>query len=574
VITLLVVGLLGGLITSISPCVLPVLPVILATGVPRAGDADARNPASKKVSAAEKTWSWRPYAVIAGLVVSFSLATLFGSIALSALHLPQDLLRYVGAVVLVLVGLGLIVPAVGHLIERPFSALPARAVDANGTGFGIGLGLGLLYTPCAGPVLATIAVVGANHRVGFSAAVLTVAFAIGAAVPLLLLALAGESLTRRLGALRRRAQGLRIAGGVLMIAVAAAIAANATNSLQRHVPAYTNALQQRVENSSTAAKKLHALTGEAANGTSTACSQGGAVLEACGAAPELTGLTGWLNSAPMSLASLRGKVVLLDFWTYSCINCQRTLPHVEAWYRAYHDAGLEVIGVHTPEFSFEHVTSNIATNAKSLGVKYPIAIDNDYATWNAYSNQYWPAEYLIDSTGMVRHLAFGEGDYDGTERLIRELLTTANTRVVLPAPTSVATATLTAKQTPESYLGYSEQQNLTEGPLAHDVEKTYTFPATLDPDTFGLSGNWTDTMESANAGANAKLELNFQAHEVYLVLGGTGTVDVAVNGTSIGALKVSGTPRLYNVVHHWTGTRAMLTLTVSPGVQAYDFTFG
>ena len=146
--------------------------------------------------------------------------------------------------------------------------------------------------------------------------------------------------------------------------------------------------------------------------------------------------------------------------------------------------------------------------------------------------------------------------------------------MVLPAPTSVPTATPTPQQTPESYLGYAEQQNLTEGPLAHDVEKSYTFPATLDPDTFGLSGNWTDTMESANAGANAKLELNFQAHEVYLVLGGTGTVDVAVNGTSIGSLKVSGTPRLYNVVHHWTGTRAMLTLTVSPGVQAYDFTFG
>src|SRR5207237_7138631 len=145
---------------------------------------------------------------------------------------------------------------------------------------------------------------------------------------------------------------------------------------------------------------------------------------------------------------------------------------------------------------------------------------------------------------------------------------------VSPLPPPGPTATLTAQQTPESYLGYSEQQNLTEGPLAHDVEKTYTFPTPLDPDTFGLSGNWTDTMESANAGANAKLELNFQAHEVYLVLGGTGTVDVAVNGKSLASLKVSGTPRLYNVVHHWTGARALLTLTVSPGIEAYDFTFG
>jgi cytochrome c biogenesis protein CcdA/thiol-disulfide isomerase/thioredoxin len=575
-ISLIVIGLLGGLITSISPCVLPVLPVILAVGVPKT--ADPANPTAQAKPAKRRARrSLRPYGVIFGLVLSFSLATLFGTVVLSALHMPQDFLRDAGIVVLVVVGLGLIVPQVGDALERPFSHLPKRAVNATGNGVGVGLGLGLLYAPCAGPVLATIAVVGANHRVGFSAIVLTFAFAIGAGIPLLVLALAGEQLSHRLTALRTHARELRVAGGVLMIVVALAIGFNLTDALQRHVPGYTTALQNHVESNATAARKLQALTGEGTGGASSQCAEGGAVLQNCGAAPEITGITGWLNTpnnTPLSLAGLHGKVVLIDFWTYSCINCQRTLPHVESWYKAYHDAGLDVIGVHTPEFSFEHVTSNIVSAAHSLGVKYPIAIDNNYGTWDAYENQYWPAEYLIDATGNIRHVTFGEGDYSATEQLIRQLLTTANPSAVLPMPTNVADTTPTEQQTPESYLGYSEQQNLTDGPLSHDIAKTYTFPAQLEPDTFGLSGTWTDTSESANAGANAKLELSYQADDVYLVLGGTGTITVQINGVTTSTVQVSGTPRLYTLVHNGGDQRALLTLDVSPGVQAYDFTFG
>ena len=590
--TLVFVGLLGGLITSLSPCVLPVLPVVLAAGV--------RPPAQGGAPAMTKA---RPYAVVVGLVLSFSLTTLFGSVVLSALGLPQDFLRDAGIAVLVLFGLGLIVPQLGHLLERPFARLPARAVSQKSSGIGLGLALGLLYVPCAGPVLATIAVVGATHKIGLGPVVLTLSFAVGAGLPLLALAAAGERLTQRLATVRGRVGRMRIGAGLAMILVAALIGLNLTNGLQTHIPGYTEALQKSVESSGSATKQLHSLTGEGTNAvnrttaptaaatTSTPktttkaaaipdvpCTEGGAVLENCGPAPALTGITGWLNTAdnaPLSLAGLKGKIALIDFWTYSCINCQRTLPHVEAWYKAYQSQGLEIIGVHTPEFSFEHVTSNIATNAASLGVKYPIAIDNNYGTWNAYQNQYWPAEYLVDANGVIRHITFGEGDYSGTESLIRQLLAQAKAGAVLPPATEVASAQISAQQTPESYIGYQNGEKDTSGDsLAHGRLKTYALPSKIADDTFALGGQWTDNAEEATAGDGAKLVLNYQAKDVYLVLGGTGTVGVQVNGGPTRTVEVTGAPALYAMAGGSSSARARLDLTVSPGVQTYSFTFG
>jgi cytochrome c biogenesis protein CcdA/thiol-disulfide isomerase/thioredoxin len=566
-ITLIVVGFLAGVITSISPCVLPVLPVVLTAG------------------ATQGTRSWRPYGIVLGLVLSFSVATLFGSLVLSALHLPQDLLRDAGIVVLVLIGVGLIWIRFGELLARPFARIRGRQVDPNGNGIVLGLGLGLLFVPCAGPVLATIAVVGATHRIGFGALVLTAAFGIGVGVPLLVLAVAGDAVARRTGILQRNARPIRIVGGALMIVVAVLIGLNVTDGLQRVVPGYTAALQNSVEQSTSATKQLHQLTSNGTGpGTSAGrtgstsaddqCSAGAPSLVNCGQAPELTGLTGWLNSRPLTLKALRGKVVLIDFWTYSCINCQRTLPHVEAWYRAYQQDGLEVIGVHTPEFAFEHVTSNIAAQATQLGVKYPVAIDNNYGTWNAYSNQYWPAEYLIDASGVIRHVAFGEGDYAATEELIRQLLSD-KPNTVLPSPTEVTDTTPTERQTAETYLGYQYAPLHTSGTApAQDAAQAYQFPATLDQDTFALAGTWTDGQEMLTAGQNAQLEISYQAKDVYLVIGGTGTVTVQVNGKTTLVQPVSGVPKLYTLVGNAPGDRAVMTLSATPGVQAYDFTFG
>ncbi|HEY1488225.1 MAG TPA: redoxin domain-containing protein, partial [Micromonosporaceae bacterium] len=451
-----------------------------------------------------------------------------------------------------------------------------------------------------GPVLATIAVVGATHHIGFGAVILTAAFGVGCGVPLLALALAGDMVARRTGILRRRARAIRLTSGVVMIVAAAAIGLNLTDGLQRHVPGYTAAMQNSVEQNGTAASQLKRLeavnkagpgnlgarstptTGTSAGTSSTAskggpCTEGGTALEDCGQAPDLTGITGWLNTPggnAITPADLSGKVVLVDFWTYSCINCQRTLPHVEAWYSSYSGDGFEVIGVHTPEFAFEHVTSNIKAQASALGVKYPIAIDNNYATWNAYGNQYWPAEYLIDPSGDVRHVTFGEGDYSTTESLIRQLISQNDPGVMLPKATDIPDATPTETLTPETYLGYTYAPLRTTGAQPAHKAVAYKAPSTLKTDTFALSGTWTGGSEELTAGANARLELSYQADHVYLVLGGSGTVVVAINGTITSTIAVDGVPKLYTLVPNGGDKRAVLTLSASPGVQAYDFTFG
>jgi cytochrome c biogenesis protein CcdA/thiol-disulfide isomerase/thioredoxin len=541
--------------------------------------------------------SRRPVLVVAGLVLSFAVSTLLGSLVLSALDLPQDILRDAGIAVLILIGLGLLVPRFGDLLERPFARLRLRRSAASRPphrgGFVLGLGLGLLYVPCAGPVLAAIAVVGATHHVGWRAALLTAAFGIGAGVPLLVLALAGDALTGRVRALRQRAPAVRAVSGVVMIAMALVIGFNLTDGLQRSVPDYVNALQNSVEGNSAVTKQLGDLTkhgaatkptrapagGSGATDLGGQCRQGGTEPENCGRAPAFTKISSWLNTPgdkPLTLSALRGKVVLIDFWTYSCINCQRALPHVEAWYRSYAKAGLVVVGVHTPEFAFEHVRSNVSSQSAALGVKYPVAIDNDYGTWNAYNNQYWPAEYLIDATGNIRHVAFGEGDYGNTELQIRQLLEDAHPGVALPRSTDVATADLGDVQTPETYLGYRRGglHNSSGTTLHPNKTYRYGYPGRLDPDAFALSGTWTQRSEYVSAGPDAALELSYAAKKAYLVLGGTGTVRVSIDGRTVRTVTVSGPPTLYPLYSAAAPHRRTLRLSATAGVQAYSFTFG
>ena len=433
-VELVVIGFLAGVVAGISPCILPVLPVVLAAGITTPG-------------AAGSWWSprARPFAVVAGLVLSFSVLVLAGSELLSLLGLPQSLLQAVGVVLLVAVGVGLLIPSVGVLLERPFARLRVRPPDGRAGGFVMGLGLGLLFVPCAGPVLAAITVAGATHRVGLMAVALTLAFAAGAAVPLMGVAIAGSQL-QRVRSIRRQAVWVRRVSGVVLIAMALALGSSTFAGLQRAVPGYTSALQDVVEGSAQVRTLLQGLTTDR-NPSLADCPSGTADLVNCGPAPKFAGITSWVNTngRPLTMAGLRGKVVLVDFWTYSCINCQRTLPHVEAWYRAYAGDGLVVVGVHTPEFAFEHVVGNVRTEAAALGVRYPVAIDNDYGTWDAYDNEYWPADYLIDATGDVRHVGFGEGDYAQTESMIRRLLVTADHSVRLPPPTNVPDRTPTSQ---------------------------------------------------------------------------------------------------------------------------------
>jgi len=591
-VELVVVGIVAGFLAGISPCILPVLPVVLVagastpvnaetpadaetpTGLGRAGLARAGLARAGLAGLARmpRAGLARSLAVVGGLVLSFSIIVLAGSEILSALHLPQDALRDAGIVLLVVVGLGYLIPPLGTLLERPFARVGTRQPSGRAGGFVLGLAVGVLYVPCAGPVLAAIAVVGATHRVGLTAVILTAAFAIGTAVPLLAVALAGGQLTSRIGAIRRRAPRIRRVGGVVLIVFAVLIASDVLSGLQRDIPGYTTALQ----GSAKVRKQLNTLTGTPRT-TLSKCDSTATTLVNCGPAPNFTGITAWLNTPggkPLSLKELRGKVVLVDFWTYSCINCQRSLPHVEAWYQEYAKDGLVVVGVHTPEFAFEHVVSNVRAQAAALGVRYPVAIDDNYATWNAYSNQYWPADYLIDAQGNVRSVHFGEGGYSTMGELIRQLLQAAHPHQSVPTAVGVPDKTPTGELSPETYLGYQELQYLDPPEVARDTPAVYHFPASLPIGALGLAGTWTDHAEEATAGNGAELELGFLAQDVYLVLGGSGTLDVSVNGHHTQTMDVGGTPRLYTLYQAGSAVTGTLTLHASPGVQAYDFTFG
>ena len=542
-LVLLGIGFLAGIITALSPCVLPVLPILLAGGA-----TGGRR---------------RPYAIVAGLVVSFTVFTLVAAWLLDLLGLPQDVLRNLAIALLFLLAATLIFPRFGLLLERPLARLTRRRGGDLGGGFLLGASLGLVFVPCAGPVLATVSVLAAQHKVGLDAVLLTLAYALGAALPMLMIALGGR---RAAGRLRARGPALRRAMGVVVALAALALVFDTAQSLQVSLGGYTTALQRHTEATGSARARLARLRGTPVR---KAPETGG-----LGAAPEFRGISGWLNTPgnrPLTIAGLRGKVVLVDFWTYSCINCIRTLPHLRAWYAAYHPRGLELVGVHTPEFAFEHVPGNVRRAARDLRVTWPVALDNGYGTWNAYANEYWPAEYLIDRAGRIRHVHFGEGDYRGSEQRIRALL--AESARPLPSPTRVADRTPSGDLTPESYLGYERLDRYGGSPLVRDRPSSYRFPAALGRDRLAYSGNWTVGPQAITAGLGARLRLHFQARYVYLVLGGRGRIETLVDGRPARTVDVTGY-RLYTLRSGAAVENGILELRFDPGVRAYAFTFG
>jgi len=562
-VTLVLIGLVGGIITGLSPCVLPVLPVVLLGGGSAGPDTGPDAESARR----------RPYLVVLGLTLSFAVFTLFGSLILASLHLPDDAIRWLGLALLVLVGLGLLVPPLGHLIERPFYRFPQRALGTGRNGFLLGIALGAVFVPCAGPVLAAITVAGATGHIGLRTVGLTLGFAVGTAIPLLAFALAGRGLTQRLGAFRRHQGAFRAVSGAVVIVLAVALTFNLSDIIQRDIPNYFQAVGNSLEKGAKAAPQGGGSVSLQA--CQTAALYGGSGLEKCGPAPAFSGIQQWLNTPggqPVSLASLKGKVVLVDFWAYSCINCQRELPHVEAWDKAYASDGLEVVGVHTPEYAFEHVPSNVAAGVRRLGLTFPVALDNSYGTWNAYDNQSWPAAYLIDASGQIRHVSIGEGDYGGEEQLIRQLLSAAHPGIALPRATDVPDTTPDdSAQTPETYLGAERQQGY-HGSAPYATGQ-FTAPATLPADSFALAGAWTIGQESITAGKGAGITLAFHASKVYLDVGGTGTLTVSAGGTSK-VIRVSGAPDIYTVATKQPAGDGTVTIRLSPGLQAYSFTFG
>jgi cytochrome c biogenesis protein CcdA/thiol-disulfide isomerase/thioredoxin len=560
-VTLVLIGLVGGIITGLSPCVLPVLPVVFLGGGSGGPDAEPGTVPARR----------RPYLIVLGLTLSFAVFTLFGSLILASLHLPDDAIRWAGLTLLVLVGLGLLVPPLGHLLERPFYRFPQRVSGTGGNGFVLGIALGAVFVPCAGPVLAAITVAGATDHIGLRAIGLTLGFAVGTAIPLLAFALAGRGLSQRLGAFRRHQGAFRAVSGVVMIVLAVALTFNLSDVIQRDIPNYTQAVGSSLEKGAAAPA---AGTSASLQGCQTAAMYGGSGTENCGPAPAFKGIKQWFNTPggkPVTLASLKGKVVIVDFWAYSCINCQRELPHVEAWYKDYAADGLEVVGVQTPEYAFEHVPSNVLAGARRLGLTFPVALDNSYDTWNAYDNQSWPAGYIIDATGQIRHVSVGEGDYTQEEQIIRQLLLAAHPGIALPPATDVPDTTPdNPSQSPETYLGADRVQYFDGASYSTD---TFAYPASLPAGSFALSGAWTIGQQSITAGQAAGIKLAYNASYVYLDVGGTGTLTVSGDGKSK-VIRVSGAPDIYTVATDDPAKEGTVTIGLSPGLQAYSFTFG
>jgi cytochrome c biogenesis protein CcdA/thiol-disulfide isomerase/thioredoxin len=582
---LIFVAFIAGLVTAVSPCVLPILPIVLAAG---AGD-DRR----------------RPYLVIAGLIASFSFFTLASVQIIDALHLPPSLLRDVAIAVIAVFGLTLLVPALAARFERATAALPgigegvARSGRLGGLGgFVTGVGLGLVWTPCAGPILGAVTSLAVTAPGSFSVLLLVVSYAIGAGLPLLAIAIGGRAALAKLR-LRAAAGWAGRALGVLVLVTAGLMAVGAdtaiSNALTSSLPNWTGTLQT-LERADPVKQALFGLGVGRAPATSGKPGTVGGSGRQSGlpvgpAAPEFAA-GNWLNSKPLTMAGLKGKVVLVDFWTYSCINCIRSLPFVEGWYQKYASQGLVIVGVHTPEFAFEHDTGNVSAAIARLGITYPVLQDNDFATWTAFSNSYWPADYLIDANGNLRSSHFGEGDYVQTEAEIRSLLDEAGTAAALPSPAESAPAPPFADtQTPETYIGTDRASSFASPErTANGQVATYTIPSNLNDNTFAVSGPWDFEPQYAAAAAGGnRLQLNFSARDVYLVMSAdkptTVTVTVSGIGTTIvaagtedvaadGTMTVSEA-RLYHLVHLPALAHGLVTITFSaPGVRAYAFTFG
>ena len=580
---LILFGFVAGAATALSPCVLPVLPIALS-----AGATGGRR---------------RPLGIVAGLAVSFTFATVALVYVISALGLPNDLIRKLAIVVLLGFGIVLMIPPLAARLEAWISRFASRfgIAEARGDGFwsgtAVGASLGLVYAPCAGPILAGVITVSASQS--FSAGRLAVAlsYGIGSAVVLYFLMLGGRRVVRPLA---QRGAGLQVAMGAVMVVVALAMLQNYDirfqNRIASDLPSFLVNPSEGLEDTAQAKSALadirgggHGVGSEATGAAPETDAKGKLDLPVLGEAPEFVGNERWFNTPgdrPLTLGGLRGRVVLVDFWTYSCINCIRTFPYLKAWDAKYRKDGLSIVGVHTPEFPFEREAGNVETAIADNGIRYPVAQDNEQATWNAYANQYWPAEYFVDARGRVRYVHFGEGEYEEKEKVIRELLAEAGRSVPGKKTRVHAIEPSATVSTPETYLGAARAERFTNATLSPGLHD-FSAPESLPDDEFAFRGSWRIALDSATAAAGAALDLDFGARRVYLVLGSPGhsrRVKVLLDGKPIAAADAGsdvrdgtvtvGGHRLYNLVDLPAVGRHILTLEPEAGVEGYAFTFG
>jgi len=488
-------------------------------------------------------------------------------------------------------GLSLLIPKVQVLLELLFSKLASSTPNnSNKHGFSggliVGLSLGLLWTPCVGPILASVISLALTGSVNTQAFVITLAYAVGTALPMLLIMQVGSTALKNVPWLVRNTGKIQKAFGVLMIATAVAIYFNIDRKFQAYIlekfPNYGVGLTKFEDN-----EQVKEQLEKVSDNSVTEIEKGqpmSEVMKKIGLAPDLIAGGQWFNSEPLKLSELKGKVVLVDFWTYTCINCQRTLPYLRDWWSKYEDDGLVIIGVHSPEFEFEKEADNVQEAITDFSLNYPIMQDNNFATWRAYRNRYWPAKYLIDKDGVIRYTHFGEGDYDETEQAIQQLLNEAGSEVSEKIDNQ---SYQNFAKTPELYLGSDRISNLVSPQSFEPGEVvSFTLPGILPTNGFAYEGKWVVNPEFAQPAAGAKLYLNFEAKEVFLVARPidsetTGEMKIYLDDsmTDMGEDNHDGIVtvkknNLYKLIKLDNPGRHELRIEFDGNVEVYAFTFG
>ncbi len=557
---------LGGVLTILSPCVLPVLPFIFMR--------------------ADQSFFRSGLPVLLGMAITFTLLASFAVAGGAWLVEVSQYGRYLALLLLALLGATLIFPAVSAWLMRPLVALGGRIqqqADQKASVKGsllLGVAVGFLWAPCAGPILGLVLAGAALQGVNFYSALLLLFFAAGAITSLGLALFAGERVLRLLKHGLGGEEWLRRGLGVIVVTCVVAISLGwDVRFLSKFSFLSTAGIEQKLLDQYVPAP----VAARAADQQM---------------APSLRGATHWLNAAPLDNEMLRGKVVLVDFWTYSCINCLRTLPYLKAWDEKYRALGLVIVGVHAPEFGFEFDLKNVEKAVRELGIRYPVALDNQYVIWNAYQNRYWPAHYLIDAQGRVRHQHFGEGAYEETELMIQSLLKEAGQGTALGkklanvATTGVAVASAEGRKSPETYLGYSRQENWSSlQRVKRDELARYTLPPKLKLDHWAVQGNWVVSQQAVEStGLNDKIVYRFQGRDLHLVLGSRDgkavRFKVLLDGEAPGPdrgldIDAQGNgviqgERLYQLVRQngELKERTFLIEFLDEGAQAFAFTFG